>query len=357
MKTYKTVIRVALGLLLVVSLSGCKFFVPAQANSNYRKPDKLNISLISLDDINNTNAPNVATNWEFITNYYAAFPSEKKRNKPSEQSFLPLAAPLLASAASYAASAVMGYVSQSFSNEAALYQESFLGNIQDDCFLKLDPTNEPPYNTANPPVYHLNYCGFKITRDVSISGDTNPVNAFTLICGIAPTADGELFRVKPLVFQTALAGAKVVGKGLLSWLVLYPHLFLNPDNKLNSQVSMSFDGYFRGQDQALQHMSMGAFSFKVSGYDLSKTNRLTASAKTIPSDSSGFLVSAPLSYASKPNATAWPTVSTVNAGNVDLTVTLIESDASNAKANFLKLGQWASQETPKITMLITNQIK
>lgn len=328
-------------------------FIPAQSNSNFRVPDKLNISLISFDQINDKN--NFDQNLEFITNYDAAFPGKLMPNVLDPSTHQPvghkaiLPALILAPVAATVIAGVAGYISQSVSNEAGLYQEKLSGNVQDDTFLK---RTSDPINV----LYSMSYCGFKVTRDVKIS-KTVTTNAFTLICGIAPTADGELFRVKPLVFKTSWAGAKIVGGGLLSWLVLYPHLFLSPDHKMNSQIDISFDGFFRGKDQTLQHMPMGAFSFKVSGYDISAHKTLDVGSKTIPSEASGFLVSAPLSYSSKPgDSSAGVTVTSTKAGNIDLTVTVTESDASNAKANILKIGQLVAQEAPQISMMITNQI-
>lgn len=385
MKVNQLLIYALTCVFVIFSLTGCQIFIPAQANSNHRTPDMLTITLLTKPNLNSTNSDDV----EFVTNYIAAFPGILGVTNETSHTFVPFTVqsylstnqPKFAFVAAIAIPLVvagvqagMAYISQSFSNEAALYQETLSGSREDDHFLVKNvdsiATNimttpdgsKKPYFTTNYN-YSLNYYGFKITRAISL-GDSQPTNnAYTLICGLGPTVDGALYQVKPLVFQTSYAGAKVVADDLKStWLTttltlgiswLYTHWFLTPNHAINSQINVDFNAY-----SVANHAwtSMGSFSYKESGYDIANPKALYAASGDLPTmtstNATGFIMPPPSPYAPAQTFTN----GTEYAGNVDINATLLESDAANTQSALFKIGQLISDQTPKVTVLASNAV-
>jgi hypothetical protein len=309
---------------------GCRSIVPGQPNSNCRDGEQVKITMLD-----RTNAAAVP---EFVANYDAAHFLHKF--EPTEGKFAPaaIAAPLVAAAVSGA----VDYVAKAITNEAALYQAQFGDTLADDAFLIRGD------GTTN---YFQNYYGIKVER-VAVSKHVR-TNAFTLICGIGHTADNQLFVVKPLIFETRLAKAKVVEAGFFPSLVNW--IFsVKGGNYLNSTADFKFDGYFKGTDQTLKVIPMGAFSFKFQSYDIASPKPLTVLNGGInPKQTSGFLDAAPISYEppeGKP-------LHTTHAGNFTLTVNVTESDASNVKEHLEKLGQLVYQQKGVVITTITNKIE
>jgi len=329
--------------IIVLSLTGCKLLVPAHPNSNY--PDAKNTNAFQITLLDYTNAIQYP---DFANNYIAAFghlPGTKSQDGKMHPDFLPaalVAAPIVAAAVGF----TMNYISQSISNDASTYQAQFGDTATDDKFLTLldGKTN----------IYRQNYYGFEVIRQIDTS-KKGTTNAFRLVCGISHTEDGELFVVKPLIFETKKTKAKIVGDGFASWLAVYPHLFLKPGSQVNSTVNFTFVGYFRDKDQTMKNVPMGTFSFKFNGYDMTNPKPLSYVSGNMPKQTSGFIDSAPLSYVSAAGSDTKP-VATHYAGNVALTVNVTETDASNVKENLSAIAQFVTQERPAVTMWITNQI-
>ena len=282
---------------------------------------------------------NAAAVPDFETNYDAAH--FLHRFRPSDEKFVPvgIAAPLAAAALSGA----VDYVAKAITNEAALYQAQFGDTLADDAFLVRG------FGKTN---YIQNYYGIKVEREVEVS-KTARTNAFTLICGIGYAADGQLLVVKPLSFETRLAKAKVVKDGFFPSLVTW--IFsLKGGSHINSTADFKFDGYFKGTDQTMKVIPMGAFSFKFQGYDIASPKPLTVLNGGInPKQMSGFLDPAPISY----RPTDGKPVETAHASNFTLAVNVTESDAINVKECLEKLGQLVYQQKGVLITTITNQIQ
>lgn len=317
--------------------SGCKIFIPAQANSNYRNSEHVKIELIDLANANDsTNFPN------FAALYKDAFGKELPKEGGGRMAIALAAAPIAAAAVGMA----VDYISKSLTNEASLYQAQFGDALADDKFLmRIDRVNDGKTNSY----FTQHYYGFKVSRTLGDAADAPAV--YSLTCGIHYTEDQRLFVVKPLSFNLSKAKAKIVGNGLLSWLVLYPHLFMQPDGKMSSTADFKFDGYVTDKNQTLQTIPMGAFSFKFTGYDIAHPKELTI-GKGIPNHASGFLAVAPRSYGDGGSNL----VMSDYAGNFTLTVNVTEADSSNVKQNLETLGQLVSSQKSQLLILTTNAV-
>jgi hypothetical protein len=325
------------GAAIAVSLSllctSCKIFIPAHRNSNWRNGEQVQIELIDLE------AARADTN--FSTNYKAVFgfiPGEEKETK-----FAIAAAPVVAAAVNF----TLDYVAKALQDEAKLYTAQFGDTIADSGFWLLQAGNQKP-----------NYYGVHITRDI-VDSKGRRTNAYKLVCGMCPTPDNRLITMKPLIFSTHKAKAKVVGDGPASVLAVYPWIFNHPNNQINSTVDFKIDGYFKDKDQFMKVIPMGAFSFKFPAYDLSLAKELTAAAtdvnRRIPPQSSGFLDTAPFSIDTNGKSVVEDT-NLVVTGSFTMKVTVTEADTSNAQQNIEKLGELVSQQKQAIIGQITNQV-
>jgi len=319
--------------VLAVTGSGCKLFIPAHHNSNYREGERVSIRLIDYDAASATNSFGA----EFRSNYFAAF-NEYPGDHPEPKFLLP-AAPIAAAAAGF----VLDYVSKSLAEEAKLYQAQFGDSIADSRFFHLVSGQR-----------QFNYYGLVVTRDL-VDSDGHLENAYTLVCGICPTADARLMTMKPLIFTTPKAKVKVVGNGPCSYLAVYPWLFKKPGDQINSTVDFKIDGYFRDKDQLMKVIPMGAFSFKFPGYSLGSHHKLRAASADavtkIPDQASGFLDSAPQSIDQDGKA-----VVADFTGAFTLKATVTETDTSNAQENLEKLGELVSGQKNTVIKFITNSL-
>ena len=321
----------AIAVSLSLLCTSCKIFIPAHRNSNWRNGEQVQIELIDLE------AARADTN--FSTNYKAVFgftPGEEKETK-----FAIAAAPVIAAVANF----TLDYVARSLQDEAKLYTAQFGDTIADSRFWLLQAGNQKP-----------NYYGVRITRDI-VDSKGRRTNAYKLVCGMCPTPDNRLITMKPLIFSTPKAKAKVVGDGPASVFAVYPWVFNHPNSQIDSTVDFKIDGYFKDKDQFMKVVPMGAFSFKFPAYDLSLAKELTAAATDanyrIPAQSSGFLDTAPFSI--DPNGKA--VVQDANfAGSFTMKVTVTEADTSNAQQNIEKLGELVSQQKQAIIGQITNKV-
>ena len=325
--SYGAAIAVGLSLLC----TSCKIFIPAHRNSNWRNGEQVQIELI------NFQAAVADTN--FSANYKAVFgfiPGERKEPK-----FAIAAAPIVAAVAGF----TLDYVAKSLQEEAKLYTAQFGDTIADSRFWILQGGKQTP-----------NYYGVRITRDI-VDSKGRRTNAYKLVCGMCPTPDDRLITMKPLIFSTHKAKAKVIGNGPASVIAVYPWIFNHPNSQIDSTVGFKIDGYFKDKDQFMKVVPMGAFSFKFPAYDLSCARELTATATNkndrIPTQSSGFLDTAPFSI--DPNGK--PVIGDANfTGSFTIKVTVTEADTSNAQQNIEKLGELVSQQKQAIIGQITNLV-
>ena len=325
MKIVRPLIVIALsGAILVIS-SGCKVLIPAHKNSDARKGEKVQIKLIDLQSV--SKVP------DFEDQYEKAFGF--KPGDAANSKFAIAAAPIVAAAAGF----VMDYVSKQLAEEAKQYEAQFGDTLYDDKFWETESQQS--------------YYGLEITR--SVEGEPA---AYRLVCGIAPTSDKQLLVMKPLIFQTKKAKAKVVGNGPASYLAIYPHIFKKPGKEINSSVDFTITGYFRDTDQKMKTVPMGAFSFKFPGYDISTAPILkwgvAAGEKgvgEISHQSSGVFDTAPFSYGLDEKGKPVPAVKKPF-GVFSVTVSVTETDTSNAKENIEKIGKLVSEQKPKVLELV-----
>jgi|ERR1017187_5710084 hypothetical protein len=314
--------------VLVLFCTSCKIFIPAHRNSNWRNGEQVQIELIDLET--------ARADADFSTNYKAAFGfNPGDQNEPT---FAIAAAPIIAAAANFA----LDYVAKALQDEAKLYTAQFGDTIADSHFWLIEAGKPQP-----------NYYGVRITRDI-VDSKGRRTNAYKLVCGFCPTPDGRLITMKPLIFSTHKAKAKVIGNGPASMFAVYPWIFNHPNNQINSTVDFKIDGYFKDKDQFMKVIPMGAFSFKFPAYDLSSAKELTAAATNknnrIPAQSSGFLDTAPFSI--DPDGKAFVQVNFT--GSFTMKATVTEADTSNAQQNIEKLGELVSQQKQAIIRQITN---
>lgn len=312
--------------------SGCKIFIPAHSNSNCRQGERVSIELITTEQ--------ALTNDQFVANYQIAF-GHKPGDVPTTKA-IPLLAPLAAAAVGMA----VDYVKKSLDEEAKLYVAQFGTTIGDDKFWHMG---------GDGPEVH--YVGMNVKRDL-VDSKGRVINAYNLLCGFCPTFDKHFITVKPLVFSTHKAKAKVVGDGILAWLpAAYPKIFLKPGHEIDSSAEFNIDGYFKDQSQQMQIIPMGAFKFKFPSYSLSKPAEMSLIATNqnlkLSNQTSGFINTAPYSIVYDQNDNKYkPDQESAFTGVFTVKVIVTEQDTSNAKENLEKLSTLVSEQKTKLVELV-----
>ncbi len=177
---------------------------------------------------------------------------------------------------------------------------------------------------ADKATYVHNYGGIEITRRVK--GESEPV--FKFVALLFPSADQQMLRMKPLLFQTTKSKAKVLGDNWWTWLppMIFGKMFRDGGHSIDTEISLRIDAYWRGQDQNQHISSVAASTFTISDYDIEVGPELIS---TQIAGDSGWLLAVLISYTAT-GAQAVPT-SDGGAGTFSVEAVVTEKDHSNAK--------------------------
>ena len=375
--------------LFATGLVGCSAFLPAHTHSNKRDEQPISVEMITWEE---------ATQPEFNQDYQAVF----HRSVPKPVPAIPQEKVVPAIAAAAAAALVglaVDYVQNELKKEASLYEAQFGQTIfGDDYYREIEVTNPPSGSVhttkevmterhtvqrelaqgtwktnetyVNERIFSAeedklwqslrpNYYGFKVRRD--LKGKKGDTNAFLLICGIAPSADGQMWRIAPLRFKTEYGKAKVLSDQAGWWLLpttWFRWLFGSSGHEIDTEVNVEVDAYWRGKDQTANVTKAAGFDMKFPAYDLDKRLVLHQSASPtnppagegkLTTGPSGWLLGLPVSY----DVYGAP----VGRGTYSLKVLVTERDKSNAKKYLEEGAKLVGENKSKITGAVSNSLK
>jgi hypothetical protein len=394
-------------------LSGCSVFLPAHTHSDQSKGEQVIVRMLSIAELQ--------TNKAFKADYKEAFSVELPK-APAQKKVVPLIA---AAAATAIVGFAVDYVQKEFTNEATRYQAQFGSTIVEDNFW-LGPTptatttdlTSQKHTVKRENATHgdaskgdnwttnetlvdetvftkeevakfsegkQNYGGFEISRDVEIKGCEK--EAFHLICGIAPSADGQMLRIAPLQFRTSYSKAKVLSDQWGWWFLptaWIGKLFRTTGHEIDTEVNVEIDAYWKGKDQTMNITKVAGFDMKFPSYDIaaqkflrrsvrrekapetdadristakqpqvgnprdsSKSKRAGEFQNDIPNEAhlstpaSGWLVGLPRSYDASGQL--------VGTGTFSLKALVTERDKSNAKKYLEEAGKLIAESKSKVT--------
>lgn len=359
-------------------LSGCKVFFPAHPNSNLRKGEKVVVQMLEYKDMTDGN-------------YWESYTSALNVPKPSEPTPLiggnndPVTAGVIATAVIGMA---LDYTKKQLEAEATLYEAQFGTSIAADRFWVMTQDVEPEtvtvrkksssiikrysFKGTNPPAglpdsddtvteyadensteevntayssYRQNYYGINVTRKVG----TNL--AFKFVLGIAPSADGQFFRVAPIYFVTHKSKAKVLSDRTITYLAPWnwpSKLIKTEGHEISTTVSLDFQSFWKDEKQENRTAQIMTHTFSVENYDLTKHPVLTAKPQAgeekIGSTSSGWLVTPPLSL----DPTGKP-IRSLYSGVFSVKATVTEKDPSNAKQYIEQAATYVGEQKDRLT--------
>jgi len=199
-------------------LTGCNLLLPAHTESNYRKGEKVTLKLLDY----HTMRSNYAAEWQ------AAFGTEKDLGKLLAQEdervkitkgVDPATAGLLASiAGDLAVRAIKHTVKQEASRHVAQYGRE----ISRELFAIAASQGKSDDRGKREGNLRQNYWGFELQREAAAKGGCHTfwscllgggkpaTPGCRLVCGICPSAVGDLFMIAPLRLQVNKAKAKVL---------------------------------------------------------------------------------------------------------------------------------------------------
>ena len=371
----KTQAIFALGLLLSLGGPGCKVLLPAHPNSNKRQGESVTIRMLDRSGMKGYEADYKAV----FGSALPAVPSAEDNNA------IRRAAAPAAAVASVLVGLAVDYVQKELQKEASLYEAQFGSAIAVDDFWQKTAaaTNRPPVTktitqrdvtrkdnkkvggTDQPEEilnttetvreviqnasaeYAQNYHGFEIIR--AVGGN----ECFKVVFGLAPSQDGQFFRVAPLYFRTSRTKAKILSDTTLSYLAPWnwPGKLMKSDgHHVDTTVAIDMKGFWKDKDQEVRIASIAAAEFSFSGYDIRANHELRAAGKAsdpnaekLGATPSGWLLGVPISFES--NGTL---VNTKHAGTFALKVTITEKDPSNAKQDLEKAATLVGNQKEKI---------
>lgn len=327
--------RFAFGSATVLSLAGCSAFMPPHSNSYDVSDEKVIIELISYDQVvcanNIISISGTETGISCVSDKY-----DKSGNKIMAGPLV--VTPLVATAVTYVASAAFDYAVEEIEQEASLYEAQYGKEMPADNFWSYVSTpacvNEGEkgclkykYSSS----YKPNYWGMRIKRTTEKNDDP----AFDIILSFEKSSDGQLFKVVPEQLKITRSKAKVLSDETITYfnpLTWFPKLFNTAGHKLNVNVDIKMDGYWRGSDQMLHSSSLAFLSIPVNGYDIESNPTLD---KDDLGGATGWMLTPPVSMmpdGSRPAACQDPDKECSNkSGNFAVSVTITERDPSNAK--------------------------
>jgi hypothetical protein len=236
---------------------------------------------------------------------------------------------------------VVDQVKSELAKEAELYQAQFGATAYETGFWD--------FSTDKPDSLSPHYCGFVVTRyakGFEKGADGKGVPAYRLICALVPAqclgddrkTDIRLFAIKPLLFSTNAAKAKVLWTG----------------SKISSAINIALDATWIDKGQGVHQERVATADFVFSAYDLAQIGDqydLTNAKKwedqkgpyPLIKDKdkiAGWFAGMPLSF-SGDGKTAWNST-------FKITVLVTESDQSQAKEAFEWLSKFVGDQKPAI---------
>lgn len=248
MITLTSFMRKTLAFFIIVSISGCSFFMPKHPNSNFRVDENTKLELLDCKDIQH-----------YRENYQATFPNIQLptvMNCKSSQATQSVAATVGLMAVNFAISEIQKRIKE----ESKLYSGQYTGGDYTTNFVSLSN------NQTN-----LNIYGFKLTREVK----DGPASEF--IFGFAPAGNNSPFiLVAPISMQIQKAKAKVLNDDIWTWLppFIVSKFIAEDSHSIDVEIELKFRKEWVSKDGGDLETGESIMSFSLPGYDLDSTQKL-----------------------------------------------------------------------------------
>lgn len=309
-------------LLMAASpLMGCNTILPAHPNSFDKTDEQVSVRLLKISD------PDVEKDEALLEDYHAAYGDAGRAAAAAAAEKVDKAAavpcPLVGAIVPMLASLAVESAKSALKEEAKKYEDSFhqVGGFDGFC-----QTGEDANSLNQGCAYDI----IEVKRRTARGDD-----AFTFRAAIFYSKQSKGFYLVPIQFQIKRAKAKVLNT-YFTWRFLsrVPFLygwFLNSENRVDSTVSLVFEGFtvLKGKvkqtkkeggtettadfDVSVAYRpELGSVEFKVSGYDISENEFLRYSDGSIARTSSRWILALPTD------------------GALTITATVHEKDTSNA---------------------------
>lgn len=343
---------VAAMLLAMLPVTGCSVFLPAHGNSQKSRDERVTIEMLTLDEMKKGEYKAGENTIHFKDLYLAAFGVDLEPAVGAK--FAPLAA-----AVPFVAGLAIDAVVSQLQAEATLYEAQF-GDTKafsgfwiatsektevrsetiEDVFRRKDQSKDFELQTSTKtvtvredlPELQQHHYGLKIARKIIEGGQET--DAFVLVVGIAPSPDGQMFQLAPLLFWAPKVKAKVLSDEYWTWLppMLLGKLIRKPGHHVDTTVNIQIDAYWRGADQQLHTATLAAIPMSFASYSIDDPKPLKTPWKR---GGSGWLLAVPVSYG--PDGKIAKPRQDDEYGTFSVKVLVTERDQSNAK-RFLEQG-------------------
>jgi hypothetical protein len=398
---YQTVITLlATTFLMSVTLNGCTVFLPGKLNSNERKDEKVNLTLIKASNCEGLEStekdPENNEKEIFTKNYLEAFPKYKEDEKHcpkvdwnfiitqkndcriSDNVQTEAVAPLVTMAASAAIGFATDFIKGKMEEEKALYTAQYsVRQLKDDFWeykesdwIQQETENGDPVKCKsgdkNGTLYSktttltANYLGFKVERKINShvkqeKKDKKGEQASVFFYGFAPSADRRFLQIRPLFFDMKYAKAKVLSNDLWTWFwppSLITKLFKIPAGTVDVEIGVDMESYAVGKDGAFTGpKTIAAFKTMIPGYKLDDKDTLVSIIDNTLQSDPGWLLAPPISIderiVNKQSA----------AGNIKLIVNVTERDTSEAPKMIKTAEDWVSKGGDEFKIFVEKKLE
>lgn len=298
---------------------GCQVFLPAHSKSHDIEGESVEVHMLDHETM-------MAM---YGDQYDAAFGGKK------------VVPPAVAAAATALIGFAVDFTKKQIEEEASLYEAQWGKKAAFDHFWSPDGKQQ--------------YYGFEVIRGTRKNplrklGEKQDTAAFHLVCGIAPSADGQMFQVAPLQLTINSVKAKVLSD---QWLRTFYTVLWKPLLRTGHEVDVSADveitAIWRDKNQTAHLEQLATFTVAVPAFDLNANNTLDA-GDGLHSSPVGWFPGIPRSVYNNNDGKEIEGL-----GTFWVKATVTERDPSNAKKYLEQAADLVGKQKDTIVQIVTKE--